>query len=279
MPGRSGSTWVQDALNSHPEITMLGEVFNNWTQNTFTDNVCHFFKSPIKRHTRHVRGFKQKFFQCNADLRQKLCAFGRGQLRENALASCVRPASRPPPPGMLWDAGWNVTADSYRVFEGVGARVVCSLRRSSLDRAISKAIQLAFHSSCGVSNAVTPAERACLRRVQRQGVRLDVSYVLRVKHEAELAAQYNLAICEAQARRTPVFFLWYEDLLANPDVIFAELQQFLGVEPRPLKSTTQRIVSADSKARSWILNLDEVHRAASKPDALPSLSSICGASQ
>ena len=74
---------------------------------------------------------------------------------------------------MLWDAGWNVTADSYRVFEGVGARVVCSLRRSSLDRAISKAIQLAFHSSCGVSNAVTPAERACLRRVQRQGQAID----------------------------------------------------------------------------------------------------------
>ena len=26
MPGRTGSTWVQDALDSHPEITMAGEV-------------------------------------------------------------------------------------------------------------------------------------------------------------------------------------------------------------------------------------------------------------
>ena len=265
MPGRSGSTWVQDALNSHPDVTMLGEVFNNWTgTDTFTHNLCRFYRSPMNRHTRRVRGFKQKFFQCNANLQEKLCAFGTGRLQENALESCLRPATQPPPPGMLWDAGWNVTTDTYRVLEAVGARIVCSLRRSSLDRAISKAVQLVFHKTCGVSNAVTAAERACLRRVQRQGVRLDVPYVLRVMQAAELAARYNLAVCEAQARRTPVFFLWYEDLLANPTHVFAELQRFLGLAPRLLTSTTQRIVAADPKVRSWILNLQEVHDAAGR---------------
>jgi len=265
MPGRSGSTWVQTALNSHPEATMLGESFNNWTgTDAFTGNLCRFFRSPVNKFTRRVRGFKQKFFQCNADLQHKHCAFARGKLQENALESCLRPASQPPAAGMLWDAGWNVTTDSYRVAEAIGARVVCSLRRSSLDRAISKAIQLALHSRCGVSNAVTVAERACLRRVQRQGVRIDVPYVLRVMQASELAARFNLAVCEAQARRTPVFFLWYEDLVANPTHVFAELQRFLGLTPRRLTSTAQRIVAADPKARSWILNLQEVHQAASR---------------
>lgn len=66
MPGRTGSTWVQEALNSHPEISMLGEVFNNGTDGEgFSRNMCRFYGAPVGRRVRRVRGFKQKFFQCD----------------------------------------------------------------------------------------------------------------------------------------------------------------------------------------------------------------------
>ena len=74
---------------------------------------------------------------------------------------------------------------------------------------------------------------------ERRGVALDVALVVRVMREAELAAQYNRAVCEAQARRTPVFFLWYEDLLRDPEPTFDALQRFLGVEPRRHQSVAQ----------------------------------------
>ena len=126
--------------------------------------------------------------------------------------------------------------------------------------ALSKAVQVSFFKKCGVSNAVTAAERACLERMKAEGVRVSVEYVLDVMRQAEMAAAYNAAICEAQARVSPVFYLWYEDLLAQPDRVFEELQRFIGVEPRPLRSTAQRIVSKG--AASWISNLDEVRAAA-----------------
>ena len=68
--------------------------------------------------------------------------------------------------------------------------------------------------------------------------------------------------CEAQARRTPVFFLWYEDLLRDPEPTFDALQRFLGVEPRRLKTRAQRIVSDGDDSSKWISNLKEVKAAA-----------------
>lgn len=263
MPGRTGSTWVQEALNSHPEVTMLGEVFNNGsTGEEFSRNMCSFYGAPIGRRVRRVRGFKQKFFQCNADLHDKLCDFRRRPMAMRALESCLRPAGMPPPAGMAPDAGWNVSTRSYSVYSATGARVICSLRRSSLDRALSKGVQLALFRKCGVSNAVTETERACLHALQQEGVTVDVDKVLQLVQEAEMAAEYNAAVCEAQARFSPVFFLWYEDLLAQPEAIFDELQRFLGVEPRRLKSTAQRIVSTG--AASWIANLKQVQDAATR---------------
>ena len=69
------------------------------------------------------------------------------------------------------------------------------------------------------------------------------------------------AVC-AQARRTPVFFLWYEDLLRDPEPTFDALQRFLGVEPRRLKTRAQRIVSDGEDSSKWISNLKEVKAAA-----------------
>ena len=108
-------------------------------------------------------------------------------------------------------------------------------------------------------------------RIQIKRVALSV----RLVQAPELAARFNLAVCEAQVRRTPVFFLWYEDLLANPTHVFAELQRFLGLTPRRLTSTAQRIVGADPKARSWILNLQEVHEAASRLEPQEATRSVC----
>ena len=103
---------------------MLGENFNNWTgTDAFTGDLCRFFRSPVTKFTRRVRGFKQKFFQCNADLQHKHCAFARGQLQENALESCLRPASQPPAAGTLWDAGWDVTVVVGRSSSGVSEGV------------------------------------------------------------------------------------------------------------------------------------------------------------
>ena len=163
--------------------------------------MCEFFTKATRRRFGRVRGFKQKFFACNADLHDKLCAYAKAPRRESALDSCLRPASTPPPAGMMWDAGWNVTADTYRVLGDIDAKVICSLRRSSLDRALSKAVQVVFHASCGVSNAVLKSERDCLDALKRRGVALDVALVVRVMREAELAAQFNRAVCEAQVRR------------------------------------------------------------------------------
>ena len=106
----------------------------------------------------------------------------------------------------------------------------------------------------------------CVRQAQQQEQRAADSELhakqRRAGQEAELAAEYNRAVCEAQARVSPVFFLWYEDLLADPEPLFAELQRFLGVPVRPLTSTVQRIVAPSTDKHSFIQNLEEVRQAA-----------------
>ena len=89
-----------------------------------------------------------------------------------ALDSCLRPATAPPPAGMAPDAGWNVSTRSYSVYTAVGTRVVCSLRRSSLDRALSKAVQLELFKKCVTAifyslntGRVYPKHRPCLAKI------------------------------------------------------------------------------------------------------------------
>eukprot|EP00965_Chrysotila_dentata_P144430 4770450-Pleurochrysis_carterae.AAC.1 len=66
MHRRTGSTWTTALLNSHPEITMLGEVFNVLDTPADFQEMCNFFSTPLGEHSprgfgktmTRVRGFK-----------------------------------------------------------------------------------------------------------------------------------------------------------------------------------------------------------------------------
>ena len=84
-----------------------------------------------------------------------------------------------------------------RVLGDIDAKVICSLRRSSLDRALSKAVQVVFHASCGVSNAVLKSERECLDALKRRGVALQRADIpMQQSQDYPTAAQVDLVAPE-----------------------------------------------------------------------------------
>ena len=101
---------------------------------------------------------------------------------------------------------------------------------------------------------------ASLRQVRREGVRVNVTHFTEsVVLDQSRFTRFQVEVCEAQARHSPVYFLWYEDLLNDFSKATHDLQVFLGVTPMELSSSMQK---TNEDVHRWILNFDELIAAA-----------------
>ena len=93
---------------------------------------------------------------------------------------------------------------------------------------------------------------------------VDKEGFLRAYSVARQATEAQRSICESLARRTRVFFLWYEDMLYDFARTLVELQAFLGVPP--IRLTTDLVkIAGDSYA--FVTNLDELTAATRRLDS------------
>jgi len=114
MSQRVGSSWVSRLLNSHPEIAMKGEKYNNCQDDDCLEEMCRLFTAPASPETR-VRGFKQKFLYCGGgpQLERKMCLPPDAGL--NALERCLLPDDPSIgiyEKGFLWQWDANGTRDN-----------------------------------------------------------------------------------------------------------------------------------------------------------------------
>uniref|UniRef100_A0A7S3W528 Sulfotransferase domain-containing protein n=2 Tax=Emiliania huxleyi TaxID=2903 RepID=A0A7S3W528_EMIHU len=274
MSQRVGSSWVSRLLNSHPEIAMKGEKYNNCQDDDCLEEMCRLFTAPASPETR-VRGFKQKFLYCGGgpQLERKMCLPPDAGL--NALERCLLPDDPSIgiyEKGFLWQWDANGTRDnvsmtirrhqhilSYQIFTHVGAKVVCMLRRNAFDIALSIETHSLLVQRCGVSNLVNDEAVGCWDEVRREGVRVNVTHFTESVLDQSRFTRFQVEVCEAQARHSPVYFLWYEDLLNDFSKATHDLQVFLGVTPMELSSSMQK---TNEDVHRWILNFDELIAAA-----------------
>ena len=151
MSERTGSSWVMDLLNDHPEITMGGEGAgcsenDPERQKGCLERLCGYFSAPVGLnnncstkatlpHSRgqrcpaevpRVRGLKQKLFGCVGSSSQASSVSDPSRSRRNAtnaLETCLQ-------------TQW--VAESHELYSSVGCRVICSLRRDAFELAMSQ---------------------------------------------------------------------------------------------------------------------------------------------
>uniref|UniRef100_A0A7S3W671 Sulfotransferase domain-containing protein n=1 Tax=Emiliania huxleyi TaxID=2903 RepID=A0A7S3W671_EMIHU len=257
---RVGSTWVEGLLNSHPEIEMQSEIYNYCPDAACLQRMCGLFTKPQHAADR-VRGFKQKFFYCGGSLQKnwKVCLPADAGL--NALERCLLPND---PEVSTRDNIKTIIRRhqhslSHQIFTHVGAKIVCMLRRNAFDIALSMRTHNILSQRCSISNIVDAEALACWQEVRRGGVWINATEFGKTVAAQTRFTRFQVEICEAQARLSPVYFLWYEDLLNNFQKSTRDLQTFLNVTPLELTATAQR-VNAD--ARTWVVNFDELVTAA-----------------
>lgn len=261
MYERSGSSWAMSLLNSHPGITMQSEGEFNVMNNLHDfQRMCNYFEQPISAAVRKVRGFKQKFFFCNDRLWDRMCAPSGGHF--DALELCLLPNDNPSTDGSatpraLPSVPSQRHALSHDVYSQVGARVVCSLRRSEWDQTLSWAVHRILHEQCGVDNIETTQAARCLERVKKMGLQVDVHEFARKMQFYRRMTQFVTSVCKAQERRGPVFYLWYEELQQNTSTTMDALQRFLGVSPRSLTSEMTKTIGGEM---DWISNYEQLER-------------------
>ena len=261
MSQRTGSSWATSLIDSHPDINMRGESFNSCPDAACFKPMCDFLTSPINLNTKAVRGFKQKFLFCGDDVHQKMCSEPDGQ--HDALDRCLMPSLNPcveTPNRRCGDLAHITTATSYEIFNNVGAKTICMLRRNAFDTALSVVTHGILVRQCGASNLDRDSIVKCWAKITAQGVHVDATtFAASMRHEARFTRFQQQQVCEAQAKKSPVFFLHYEDLVDDMEKTMHDVQIFLGVTPRRLTST---MLKANKDASSWITNWDELVAAA-----------------
>ncbi|KAL1525845.1 hypothetical protein AB1Y20_020679 [Prymnesium parvum] len=247
------STWATKLLDSHPQIAMLDEVFNEPDLDQYA-TMCRYLSAPpgtrMQELTRKplpsVRGFKQKFMDCQHHLDASACD---PAVERSALSRCIDPRGDSSLAGRKGQL-------SYALYEQLHAKVICSLRYDSFDVTLSDLTHAVLNEECGVSNLADDASRACWRGVVSAGLTLDPSVFARVLMDNEIRGRFHREMCEAQARAgRAVFFLYYEDLVDAPASTAAALQHFLGVQPAPLSSPLSK---ANEGAEEWVQNYAEL---------------------
>ena len=132
-----------------------------------------------------------------------------------------------------------------------------------------------LNRSCGSSNILNTKVDACWNATRAKNVTIDTATFLDTFSRWRKVALNSQAVCEAQARVTPVFFLWYEDLLDDMVGVVKEMQRFLGVSEMTPHWRSQKV---NVDPATWITNYAELRQITSSvavPSAVPSSVPSC----
>ena len=70
-------------------------------------------------------------------------------------------------------------------------------------------MQIILQEKCGSSNILTERQAACWEAAKAQGLAINEARYVNRALEYAAALKFERSVCEAQARHTPVFMLWY----------------------------------------------------------------------
>ena len=281
MSERTGSSWVTDLLNSHPDVTLGGEGStcnheNRTDQHSCLQRLCSYFSLPVGQLSdphcpkvqcpkccpsvaTRVRGVKQKLFVCNGESVSRSAVFAASASSPRNATNALDVCLQPPEQGRPW------VRETHEVLTGVGARVICSMRRNAFELALSSYMLRIMNSRCHTSNIYAGTEsQTCWDRVKSQGVHVDEAAFMGLLRANRDALEFQRTICETIARSRPTFFLWYEDL-AGPQFArtIVDLQSFLTLKPISLSGTAKPVKAGESY--SFVLNLQQLEAAARQP--------------
>lgn len=234
---RTGSTWVQDLLDSHPQVAAYGEIFLEYGRG-FPDSErfgpvdIEYFESWSKKHTgrggrvsraRHAIPYLKDFYRRRGDAHAAGFKLMYSQLRRNPMVAAYLTTRR--------------------------VRVIHLTRANLLDVVLSHATSEARgQAHAWIGDAVREAR-----------VSLDPAATA-AKLKA-LERQVALARALTRANRLPTLELGYENLVADASELDGALE-FLGVQPdpgHPLSSTMQKLNHAEK--RDLIENWNELSAA------------------
>ena len=222
MVPTSGSSWLQELLDSHPQIRCLGEQFN------FRDvrdalaylngramNVAGL-ASTAARGFKISRGALEKPARLCRDLTEANASYCGGD-----------------------DVRFHSLLDGLRASNG---KLICLARRNYVKHAISRMRHRQQLQACGDARTHV-AEADCLRNVSSElPIRRDHFGLSLVQNIKAARTDYSRMLRECMpgqvtdydASRGPqTVVLFYEDLLQHTQRVLAGLQKWLGAQPSP----------------------------------------------
>ena len=120
-------------------------------------------------------------------------------------------------------------ATEFKFWKGIGANVVCLVRRNAFDWAVSTALQDHLHAACPSFKAtMTKRHSKCVRnQIGVDGATLEPGAIFQKTATHEAWYRRQLSICKEAAKSMNVHTVVYEDLVQSPDTSLAKLQRFL----------------------------------------------------
>lgn len=239
FPGRTGSTYLVEALHSHPQVLALGEWLASMKSQGSTpeDQLewCRSYLGPRASGEDHGETLISLMRQAPAAFRLD------SKIRDWAAVEGPRALGFKTKPIDVLDL------DRFtRLIEDLQARIIHLWRRNAIKQAISVARAVHLHRQTSQWN-LYQGERPPAIPVKLDWFR----HVLkRVEDEQRFLNDYVGQLS------TPVCELTYEELLADPVAVFDDLFRFLGVDPAPVEAQSRKNTSDD--LREAVTNLSEL---------------------
>lgn len=241
MTERTGATWLRQQLNSHPNIVSLNEYYHQW-QRTRREALGDSATS-VQGLTDVLTG-KDYIMRTNM-LQKRVETKGAPVLAIGMKLKFLYCAFKPET-----SSEWCFSHPDYPAFKN--SHIICSLRANALELAWSKMSQLVVSERCKFSNVENAKHRACFDGTNWT-INPEDLYKLTV--ERMIQTEKIKSVCEAQAKRGPTHFAWYEKFLMNPVEEMTKVVSFLGVPPFPTPPTSNsrkaNNVFLDARIPNW----------------------------
>ena len=254
--GRTGSTWLRQALNSHSEIVCFGDVF----------------KVTVGRVGFGVDGYDDFSTRDQALRGRDFRAFLRGRIHCRHPEEIGAVGFK-----LLYRHPWGYPGLLEHLVEDRQMRVLHLRRRNIIQRLVSQKLAhatdvwtemprpgltlvrllVAARHPLRVATKLPRLIRPAKPRQKAPGLRVSVS-----KDElfrSIIGAKLTAARFDDLFRDHPIQTLYYEDLVDDREEVFRQAQEFLGVEPGPLKVTLRK--QNPEPLPELLENYDELYRA------------------
>lgn len=252
----SGSSWETDLLNLHPNVSMVGEMFNPGAPacgSSCVLNACKFLNNEESQpyHLEndlkaliYARGFRVTYSGCPIGFNRHYTHYASSSGNEAVVRDeHIRDAcfNRPNPYSFAMQntsyPPWPNTANSlvqyqfheyYSLFFSVRPKIICSLRRNAVDLGLARYFRLVLNETCGISRINTKNDKQCWQNfIMNSNFSADPGAILRLVHSKHVIGKLQTRLCEMLSQEFQTFFLWYEDFLANQEGGYRQLLSFL----------------------------------------------------